>query len=445
MPISTFLGVQTALRGILAQQRALDVTSHNIANANTVGFSRREAVLSPSEPFTTVNGQLGTGVDVEGYRRIRDNFLDVQLRAQTMRSGFYRARQDGLDQIEGSVREPSDSGLGALLGRYWSSWQDVVNAPENIATRQTLAQNAAALADGFQTLSSQLQTVASQANTNIGLTIDEVNSVSTRVAALNGSIILARSAGSEPSDLLDERDVLLDRLNELGNTTTSEAADGSATVQIGGFTTVSGIAATSISALSDLTSLTSGKLAGLKDLRDVTVPGYVTDLDALAGALITATNTQHALGYDLAGTFGTAFFTGTTAADIAVSAGIVADPSLIAAAGAAGAPGDSTNALALAGLRRTALVSGATVDTAYSQLITRLGSDAQETRRQSANTKALADSLEGRRQSVSGVSLDEEMTNLIRYQRGFQASARALTAMDEMIDLLINRTGRVGM
>ncbi|MGH3075801.1 MAG: FlgK family flagellar hook-associated protein, partial [Gaiellales bacterium] len=164
MPVSTFLGLETTLRGILAQQLALDVTGHNISNANTVGYSRQAAVMAPTEAYTVPGvtrppqaGQLGTGVNVQSYQRMRDEFLDIQYRAQSMRQGSAEAAQDGLRQIEVAVNEPSDTGLNSLLQSYWASWHDVSNAPENLATRQALAQNASSLANGFQSLATQLQ------------------------------------------------------------------------------------------------------------------------------------------------------------------------------------------------------------------------------------------------------------------------------------------------
>jgi flagellar hook-associated protein 1 FlgK len=444
--VSTFLGLQVALRGVLAQQRALDVTAHNVANANTVGYSRQEAVLSTSQAFPIPGqGQVGTGVDVDTYRRVRDSFVDVQLRAQTMRKGYHDAVDDGLEQVELALREPSDTGLSALLTRYWSSWQDVVNAPENVATRQALVQNAASLADGFRTLVSQLQTYSTQADQNITLTLADLSAAGAQIADLNASIVRDKLlSGGAPNDLLDDRDALLDRLSELANVTWTENADGSIDVAAGGFALVTGQSSATAAALTDLTGLTSGKLAGLRDLRDTMLPGYRAELDAVAAALVTQTNAQHAAGYDLAGAAGGAFFTGADASDIAVSAALLANPTLVAAAGSP-APGDTANARAIAALADVPLVAGATIDGAYSQLVTKIGSDAREARRSLDGATVLADALLSRRDSISGVSLDEEMANLIRFQRGFQASSRALTAMDELIDVLVNRMGRVGL
>jgi flagellar hook-associated protein 1 FlgK len=458
--MSTFFGLETALRGILAQQAAIDTTGHNISNANTTGFTRQEAVLeaSPAYTYPAVSnlggGQIGSGVDVTQYKRVRDDFIDIQLRAQTMRKGYAAATDDGLNQVQLALAEPGDNGLNSLLGKYWSAWQDVANAPENVATRQALAQNAQSLATGFNSLASQLSTIQTQTAANVQSTVAEVNAIGKQIASLTQSIVDQQTNGNQPNDLKDQRDVLIDRLSQLANVSVTQGSLGSITVNVGGTAFVTGSTADTLlesggvftmQTSTATATITSGKLNGLVALRDTTIPGYQAQLDTIAAALIGATNAQHALGYDLSGSAGGTFFSGANASTIAVDPAIMGNVSLIAASSISGQTGNSTNALALASLRTAALVGPATVDTAYSTLVTQIGSDAQDASRTLANASALSDSLENRRQSVSGVSLDEEMANLTRYQRGFQASARALNAMDEMVDILINRMGKVGL
>jgi len=446
MPLSTFLGVQTALKGLLAQQRAIDVAGHNIANANTVGYTRQTATLQASAPLRDYPaGDIGTGVDVLQYTRVRDEFLDVQLRAQTMLQGYHQARQDGLEQVELSFNEPSDNGLSQLFGRFWSSWQDVGNAPESNATRVSLLQNSASLAGGLQSLRAQLTRIDGQVQTNIGMTIGDLNASVGAVAALDQQIMAVVASGQPPSnDLLDQRDLLIDKLGSLVNLTTTKNADGSVTLQVGSFKLVQSGTQTTVNALSDFgTNLTAGKLKGLDWLgQTIGGPGgYVAKLDTVATSLINSVNAAQAAGYTLAGTQTTEkFFTGTNASNISVNANLVSNPALVAASGAANAPGDGTNALAIAALRGNAAVDGA-----YQALVVTIGSDSQDARRSTDNSNVLVDALTNRRDSVMGVSIDEEMTNLIRFQRGYQAAARALTTMDEMLDTLITRTGRVGL
>jgi len=446
MSASAWVGLNTALRGLLAHQRALDLAGHNIANVDTPGYTRQEAVLATSPSIADYGiGMIGTGVDVVTYRRVRADWLDVQLRAETMKRGQADATQEGLSQVELALNEPSDSGLGSLLSKFWSSWHDVAAAPESIGARQALVQSAAALADGFRGLSSQLDAIVAATGPMVADALSEVNAVGAQIGSLNKSIIDLKVAGLEPNDLLDRRDALVDRLSELVNTSVTLDPSGGIDVSVAGTTLVSadGTVAAAL-AESDLTALTSGRLKGLVDLRDVTLPGYRAQLNTLASALVTQTNALHSAGFDLNGNAGGAFFTGTDAATIDVSAAIAATPALLAAS-AGGAPGDSGQALKIAGLRLTPIVGAATLDDAYSQLVTRIGADSQQAQTAFSLAKSRTDVLDEHRLSVSGVSLDEEMTSLIRFQRGYQASARVMSAVDEMLDVLVSRTGRVGL
>jgi flagellar hook-associated protein 1 FlgK len=445
------MGLETSLRGLLAQQQALDVTSHNIANASTPGYSRQTAVLEASPAYTLPGvssspagpGQIGTGVDVASYQRIRDSFLDVQYRAQSMLQGQAQANQDGLQQVQLAFNEPTDSGISTLLSNYWGAWQNLSNNPEDMGTRQSLAQSADSLADGFTSLSSQLSTMQSQTTQNVSDTLTQVNSYGAQIAQLNLTIAKTEVAGSTPNDLLDQRDNLLDSLSAIGNVSTTAGANGSISVTFGGASLVTD-ATSSTLAESDLTGLSSGKLQGLITLRDTTIPGFQSQLNTIASALISNTNTQSAAGFDLNGNAGGAFFTGTDASNIAVNPALISNPALIAAS-STGQVGDSGNALAIADMQNTNLIGSSTVDAAYTQLVTQVGSDVQQANNQVSTTTSLVNALQNQRQSVSGVSLDEEMTNLITYQRSYQASARALSAMDSMLDQLINRTGTVGL
>jgi flagellar hook-associated protein 1 FlgK len=469
MSISTFMGIETTLRGLLAQQRALDVTGHNIANASTEGYSRQTAEMTTTPALQVAPNQLlGTGVDVTQYQRIRDSFVDTQLRAQTMLQGSASTKEDGLSQVELVLGEPTDSGLNTLLSKFWSSWQDLANAPENTATRQALVQSAGALADGIRSLSSQLTTISQQTALNATSTVAEVNSIGKDVVSLNGAIANAVAVGDAPNDLRDQRDLALDKLSALGAVSSTEYPDGSTKVTFDGITLVDGTTQRTISESVPGTlvnnaptpeaatlSATLGKLGALADLRDVTLPGYVKSLNTLASTLITQLNALHGggtdvnttvqtTGFGLDGTSGKKFFGGTNASNITV----VVSPDQIAAAAVANAPGDSTNATRIAGLATDTTLgplSGASISGAYAQLVTAIGSDSKDAQRASTNATTLVNSLTNRRQSISGVSLDEEMANLVKFQRAYSASARAMNAVSDVLDLLITRTGRVGL
>src|SRR4051794_40597609 len=224
MPVSTFMGLQTALRGLLAQQRALDTTGHNVANANTVGYSRQEAVMAPSPAQTMPSGsgvtsgimQLGTGVDVIAYRRVRDGFLDLQYRAQNMRLGEHETRSRILEGAELALAEPGDNGMAKMLNKLWSAWSDLANAPESVPARQALVEQAGLVAEGFRRLDADFQAVATQASqeyTALAGAGGEVANIATELVQLNATIKGIMGSGGQPNDLLDRRDILLDKLS----------------------------------------------------------------------------------------------------------------------------------------------------------------------------------------------------------------------------------------
>src|SRR4051812_43189165 len=251
MPISSFYGLQTSLRGLLAQQRSLDTTAHNISNASTPGYSRQEAVLAAS-PATDIpagmlqNGggaQLGSGVDVQAYRRIRDNFLDLQYRGQFTALSEQQARSDSLQRVELTSGEPGDTGINTLLGEYWNAWSDLADAPDEQAAQSALLQKSASLADAFSAFRSQLVGAQQDAQaeyddlTQSSLVTGvpgEIESTAREIANLNDTIMKFTTAGDIPNDLMDKRDMLLDKLAGYGQTSITHNADGSVDVVFGG-------------------------------------------------------------------------------------------------------------------------------------------------------------------------------------------------------------------
>jgi flagellar hook-associated protein 1 FlgK len=452
MPISSFYGLQTSLRGLLAQQRSLDTTSHNIANASTPGFSRQEAVLTAA-PATDIpagmlqNGggaQIGAGVDVQSYRRVRDNFLDLQYRGQNTLLGDQKARSDSLDGVELSLNEPGDNGINNLLNQYWNAWQDLSDSADEPAAQGALLQKGAALADAFSALRSQLvgaQQAASDQYADLtrasgpGVAPGEIESTAKQIAGLNDTIKKFMTAGDVPNDLLDKRDQLLDTLSTYGQVSVTDNGDGSVDVAFGGVSTPPLIKGSAVNWSGPPAGWSpGGKLGGLLSLSQPggTIDSFISDLDSIANTVMSSTNA--ALAVDGAGPF----WTGTGAANMAIDPATKADPSKLGGGPTAGASGNT------AALRVAGLMNGA-ADQSYRAFVARMGSEVQDADRKTANTQVLVDSIEDRRQSVAGVSLDEEMSNLVRFQRAYQASSRAMSTMDEMLDVLINRTGKVGL
>jgi flagellar hook-associated protein 1 len=452
MPISTFFGLETTLRGILAHQQAIDTTGHNITNANTDGYSRQTANLGATDPMLVAAGvgngnvmaHLGTGVGVQSYDRIRDQFLDLQYRAQAMQVGYQETTSEQLDQVEMGLAEPGDNGLSAQLNKFWSTWADVANTPSDPAARQALIDQAQNLTSTFKSIDTQLSNVKSQATAQYAAITGaggDVETIATQISQLNASIKAFVAGGDKPNDLLDRRDVLLDQLSKLAQVSVTDRGDGSIDVGFGGTGTPL-VSDTTVNWPQGLSSATAGgKLGALLKVTDSsppaatpgTIDSYRTQLNAVAKQLADDVNALHNPG----GT-GTNFFTygaaGTEAGTLAVNVGVAG-----VRTSAGGAAGANDIALQITNLR------GGTADKLYTAFVTKVGGDLKNAQTGDTNSNVLLSSIQDRRQSVSGVSLDEEMTNLVRFQRGYQASARAMSTIDQMLDTLINRTGTVGL
>jgi flagellar hook-associated protein 1 FlgK len=448
MAISSFYGMQTSLRGLIAQQRMLDTTGHNIANASTKGYSRQEAVLSASAAMqvqvassSAAGSHLGSGVDVDGFRRVRDQFLDAQYRGQNTNLSEWSARAQSLDSAELSLAEPGDTGINEQLTKFWKSWSDLSKNPDNDAAKQAVVQQANALTDSIHSVRSQM--VAAQASATgqydaIAGPGGEVSKIATELAGLNKTISSFITNGDMPNDLMDRRDLLIDQLSGYGQVSVEQLETGSMNVSF-----VDGTSGTSYPIVADRTAAWAGppsggwspggEMGGLLSAAKSpggTIDGYLTQIDSISSSLVSTVNAAYGGDFFSAGT--------PAGATIAVAAPIQAAPSSIRAG--TGATGSSDLALAISQLQGNSAVDGA-----YKAFVAKVGGDLNESTRMQANAQVLADSVEDRRQSVAGVSMDEEMSNLVRFQRAYQASARAMSTMDEMLDVLINRTGKVGL
>ncbi|GEA14914.1 flagellar hook-associated protein 1 [Moorella sp. E308F] len=467
----TFFGFNTALRGMQAQQRGIYTTAHNIANANTEGYTRQRVVLAtlPAYPVPSMNHpggqgwQIGTGVDSQETRRMRDEFLDTQIRRETGTLGQWEQIQDVLEQVEIVFNEPSDTGLSTLMSQFWAAWQELSKYAESSPVRTTVVETANALAEAFNHSAAQLETIKNDIDQTIELKVKEINSLAQQIADLNGQIKNIVTVGDQPNDLLDQRDLLLDRLGKMIDFTVTTSSNGTITITLGGggnlveevdgSTTIHKLqsSGSDVSWVEEDTqpplTISNGELFGLQKVKSE-VETYLTNLDTLAGELATAVNNEHKKGVDLSGTGGEDFFVAEdggsiTAANIQVNPNIQADVTKIAAATAGGGPGDGSIALAIAQLQHKLIpsLSNATFDDYYKNFTAKLGVDAHEAVRMTTNQGVLVDQLTNRKESISGVSLDEEMANMIQYQRAYEAAARMITTLDAMLDKIINGMG----
>ncbi|PZD97834.1 flagellar hook-associated protein FlgK [Paenibacillus sambharensis] len=503
---STFHTLETAKRSLFTQQAAINTVGHNIANANTEGYSRQIVKMAAARPIeaygmsrSVAAGQLGTGVEFTSIERVRISFLDDQFRNQSKYLGSWSVQSDTLEKLEAVVNEPSDTGIRSVLDKFWNSWSDLSKDPENITGRKIVRENALALTDSFNQVSKQLQDLNADLTSNIEVKATQINTMLSTISSLNNEINRIEGLGDHANDLRDQRDLLTDQLSQIVNIQAAEGAQGY-TITMGGQVLVQGVnvapvTAASLEAAYTSGALNNGEVFGMIVSRDIYVKEYQQQLDTLANTLangefeitmpagstipgeaapltaprvitVNGINGLHKLGYTLESPAkaGLDFFTfkngaaGITASSIQVNPEIVSDSNKIATSARVEngetVKGNNTLALLMAELRdvkfkfdETAIggsISSATISDNYNAMVGSLGVQAQEAKRQATNSKAQVDLVNSNRESVSGVSLDEEMSELIRFQHAYSAAARIMTTFDQMLEKLINGTGVVG-
>lgn len=461
---STFFAFNIARRGLSAHKIALDVTSHNVANASTPGFSRQQAVFSTTSPFSTASmnrpqqaGQIGTGVVISEIRRMRDSFLDYQIRPQLSKLGEWGERHAALNHVEKILMEPTESGLSNVFSRFWDAWQELSKNPTSGATRAGVVEKGVTLANSLHAVAEQTEATLSDLTTKVRMSVNDVNAIAEQLAALNRQIVTNVAARLNPNDLADRRDALLDDLSRTLGFTQLTQANGAIDVVIGGRHLVQGTMYNELSVDSggQITwpdgsgaAATAGRLAGLSAaagwLRDI----FYANVNTLTVHLSDLVNTAHAAGQSLAtppSSLGADFFVipagtaGREARFITVNPDIVADHALVRAGASGAGRADGSNALAVARQRHAASLPGGTnLEGYYNALVIALGVEAQQSSRMFVNQDALVNQLENRRQESAGVSIDEEMAAMIQFQHGYAAAARLLDTLDETLEVLIN-------
>lgn len=448
-----FFGLEIGARALHAFQTALDVTAHNVANVGTRGYSRQRAQLTQIRDRLGAQFSLGGGVRTDTILRVRDLFLDQQARSAGSDSSRLSTLNRQLLQIEALVSETGSNGLGAKFDSFFNAFQQLSVNPEDPAIRSLVASAGASLAGAMRGLRAQLWQIESDITGQIDGKMTEINGLTVQIARLNEQISLATASGASPNDLLDQRDGIVEDLSALveidvraGNNGTVDIFAGEAVLVRAGeakpIPTQLNLAAGQLTDGTHRIDLSGGELAGLAQAQQH-VEEYRRTLDTLAGTLIQRVNATHQAGRTLNGTTNVDFFAGTSALDIDLSAAVKADPRNIAA-GVSGAVGDGAQALAMARLRDETqfALGGQTFGGYYGAWTTGIGGAISANRASLTTQSAVLDQVDAMREAVSGVSLDEEMANMMRYQRSYQAAARVVTVFDEVIQDMIERLGR---
>jgi flagellar hook-associated protein 1 len=454
--LSDFNGLRIALSSLYAQQKAIQVTGQNIANVNTEGYSRQRVEMTansgPATPaIESRYSGPGLGVLTGDTTRIRDQFLDVRSYQEHAVDAGLKQSQSVLSRIELSFDEPSDDGLSKLISGFLAGFDDVANNPDDLSARAQLVEQGKTLASAFVQLDGALATQRQSSIAALGSLVGEVNNAAAQIAELNQNIISALNNGFSPNELMDQRDQLVAQLAEQVGVTVADGDHGQVDVYVGGTALVRGtrVAPLKVDVGTDPAQTVrvtwaddnypagvSGSAGGLLSAVNDVIPRYRSGLAAVAQQLSTDVNAVHRTGYALDGSPGLDFFTTDSSGAVIVNPAIAADPRLVAASSAAGASRDGSVAQQIAEL------SG--VGDAYQRLVVKLGVESQAVNRRVDVQASIVQNVDAAKESVRGVNLDEEMTNMLQFQHAYDAAARFLTAVDQTLDTLINSTGLVG-
>lgn len=460
--------LETGKSALVANQTALSTSEHNIANVNTPGYTRQEVVLEATPPYLTSIGGLGTGVQAADVRRVKDLYIDSQIQKQQSAKGELEIRQTYLRQIESALNESNAPGLGKAMSEFFGAYRSLAENPSGVGERKVVREKATQLINTFKRTNLLLHQTDFAARADIEDSIAQVNNDAEEIARLNQAIA---GKGGKANDLKDQRDKLLGDLSKLVEIETLDHGD-NLTVYVGGKALVDGSTAKSLAYrggkrsgeiqiafkngayYEDITNrVQGGKLGGLIEVVQGDIPSYLSQLDHLAYVLGGEVNSLHRQGYDLNGQTGQPFFVlmkPDQASDQDASRVLeLAEPirrsegAIAAAKTLQGLPGDNRTALAIAGLWNNQVIAkpGSRDAKTFSEylggIVSDVGGALQRMDTEQKTTAGVLEQLTTQRDSVSGVSLDEEMITLTRYQRAFQAASQSLLVTQNMFDSLL--------
>ncbi|MCC7101796.1 MAG: flagellar hook-associated protein FlgK [Fimbriimonadaceae bacterium] len=453
----TFHGINIASSALRAFQRAMETTGHNLANVNTRGYSRQRVDNVAFEPMALWSGRmfsLGTGVQIESITRAREMFLENRFQGASGDVNRYNTYAQGLQQLESVYREP-DAGISSAMNQMFDAFSGLASNPNDPTARTTVRNSASLFAQRVRTAYSDMTEMHDQVTLGITETFRQINQMGEQIATLNEQIRAATVGGGSPNDLLDQRDLLIRDLSQLSNVRTSTQPDGTTNVFISNFPLVTSDHFRSFPTTYDAATMTVADGSTTYPVRGGVLMGQMqtlnriaksqAELDTLANTMRSQFNVLHHTGMDAAGNAGGDFFNDgqTGAINFDLDAAISSDPSKIFA-GTTGYDGDGGLALAMSQLRAQKLtdLGDRTFSDFYSASVSGLANDIGQAKAQTETFGSILDQISAQADSISGVSIDEEMADLMRYQRSYQAAARVLTILDQTTEDIINMMAR---
>lgn len=464
---------------LIAHQRAMETISHNIANAETPGYSRQEALLEANTPVNFPFGSVGTGVSVHNIIRKRSIMLDDAYRSANATSGQTGMRRDLMKQLEGVFGEPSDAGLTTAFDNFFNAWSELATSPGNATAKDLVRHNGKQLAQLLNNYDLQLTQQRNFTIDRLTNTVAEINLAAQQVADLNYRIKSAESGGTFANDLRDQRDLLLDQLSKVAGARAIPQTDGTVSVIVGNSTLVDSNTARPLSLdfavqsgsgvdipvrvrlgqSPDALQQLGGELQAMVQYLNTDIPSARARLDAIAAGIVSAVNAEHTQGFvfnggTIPGTAAGDFFdpgsiaNPVTAGTIRLSDDVAASSSAIAISRDANAQFDNAGALAIAGLRELAgtvsyvnaqgVTETGTFVGFFRTMVSRIGLDVKLAQDESTVQQTMVEQADLRRQSVSGVNLDEELMQMLRVQQSYTAATKMIKAADDMLQTLLS-------
>ncbi len=453
---------------ILAQQAAVQVAGHNIANAQTPGYTKEVVDLSASVSEQTAQGSFGTGVTIRNVTSLRDSLLSQDVRTQNPAASNFKTSADLLGRVESVLGDPSNNTLSTAIDNFYNSWSDLASNPATASAKTVVQQRATTLATTFNSYARQLADVGKSASDGLAQSVATANGILKKIGDINKLIVPAEAGGQTANDLRDQRDLLVDQLSSIVPITTIDRTDGSNQVLIGGLSVVDGedykslstgggaTPTVSITGSSDALRNVGGQMGGQLDFLVNVLPKIRAGLDTIAAAIVTDVNAVHVTGWSppagVSGNWppsagptgsGVTFFDATpanaTAQNIRLSVTVAANANAIASGSTLNGSGDNSVALQIAALRDLSpSAPGQSVNGAFQTLVSNVAVQKNSADSSATVYQTLADQASARRQSATGVSTDEELINVIKFQQAYIAAGKFLKSVDEMSQSLLS-------
>lgn len=452
--MSNLLATMSVATGALsAEQSALSETANNVANINTPGYSRKEPEFVENPPFVLGSLTLGTGVSLEKLASVRDPILEIRIQQEDGAQGQLNALVTGMKQVQAQVTSSSGD-IGSQLSALFNAISQLSTNPSSLSLRQGVLTAASNLSLTFRNTASNLTTQQSSLDQSVAQALDQVNTLTRQIAGLNAQITTLENVHRDASDFIDQRDVLIGKLAGLIDVSVIKSDSGITLTTSNGTALVAGDQSFALDLRADASGheqieaqgkditgeISSGQLGGLLMVRDQKIPGILARLDSMATGLANAFNAANAQGFDLNGNAGGNLFAPPPAGGPGAAAAMtvaVTDPALLAAS-SDGSPGSNGNLVNFSAIHDQPVVGGNKPVEAYSQLVFQVGNEVATGSAELESSQLVLQQLQDQRGSISGVSLDEEAAHMVEYQRAYEAAARMVTTVDQMLETVIH-------